>query len=114
MTTQSGRTFTQSAPQQTAAAAAASTIIAPSVGRIVWFYPTKDTKDAAGKDIQPHAAIVAFVHDDRKVNLSVIDHSGVFGGGFVEIQLMQEGDPEPEKSHCRWMPYQLGQAKKHA
>lgn len=84
------------------------TIITPTVGRIVWVYETEEP-------IHERAAIVTGVTDDRTITVTI------FGPrGFADIShgrdilLWQEGDPEPIGRHARWMPYQIGQAKKHA
>lgn len=82
----------------------APTIIPPTVGRVVWYYE----HGAAA----PQAAIVAYVHSDRCVNLGVFDPNGHVVGR-TSVPLVQEGDAAPERgSYCRWMPYQLGQARK--
>ena len=62
---------------------------------------------------QPFAATVAYVHSDRMVNLSYFDHDGL-GWSQTSVPLVQEGDEKPVGMYCEWMPYQLGQAKKHA
>lgn len=85
-----------------------STVITPTVGRVVWFYPGN-----CRPGDQPWAALVAYVHGVRCVNLAVFDPNGCsFGQG--DVVLLQEGDGDPETGtpHARWMPYQLGQAKK--
>lgn len=82
-------------------------IIEPTVGRIVWFWEQDKAYQA-----QPCAAIVTYVHDTRHVNLMVFTHSGEVRF-HSWISLMQEGDPEPKSYFAEWMPYQIGQAKKH-
>jgi hypothetical protein len=86
-------------------------MIVPTVGRVVWFYQNglRDTLT----EKQPRAAIIAFVHNDRCVNLAVFDRNGK-SFGLTSITLIQEGDDAPSKgdlSFCCWMPYQIGQAK---
>lgn len=79
--------------------------IIPTVGRIVWFYYA----DGFG----PRAAIVAYVNEDERVNLTV---SNRFGDTFSMpcIPLIQDGEVPPEHgNYCTWMPYQIDQAKKH-
>lgn len=62
---------------------------------------------------QPLAATVAFVHGDRMVNLSVVDANG-YQFSRTSVRLIQEGDDRPENGgFAEWMPYQIGQAKKH-
>jgi len=83
--------------------------IVPTVGRVVWYHPAAGDPDPEG---QPFAAIVAYVHNDRLVNLLVINHDG-HPVAEREVQLAQDGDfVEPGKHFCEWMPYQKGQAAK--
>jgi hypothetical protein len=86
-------------------------MIAPTVGRVVWFRP--GVYDTIATDrVQPLAAIIAHVWGDRMVNLTVMDRDG-FSHARTSIQLVQEGDPQPQgTSYCEWMPYQKGQAAK--
>lgn len=89
-------------------------MIRPTIGRIVWFTPAKDDAYIGTnyKD-QPMAAIVTYVFSDRCVNLAVFDHNGILTN-HRSVDLVQEGDPKPEERYAEWMPYQIGQAKKHA
>jgi hypothetical protein len=83
-------------------------MIKPTVGRIVWYRQLDGVHDE-----QPFAAILTYVHSDRLVNLVVFDHFGI-GKTRASVQLVQEGDPTPEVGgYAEWMPYQIGQAKKH-
>lgn len=82
-------------------------IISPTVGRIVWY------RDETVSEGQPHAAIVTFVHDDRLVNLCVFDYDGR-PYPQTSVYLAQESDEAVPVRFCQWMPYQIGQAKKHA
>jgi hypothetical protein len=84
----------------------------PSVGRVVWVYPTGNAHLDSGS--QPYAAIVCYVHGDRLVNLAVFGTNGAHSN-HVNVPLVQEGDEPPagEKPFCGWMPYQIGQAKKY-
>ena len=77
-------------------------MIAPTVGRVVWFYPR-------GAAPQPNAAIIAFVHNDRLVNLAYFDVNGVQYSA-QRVQLLQDGE-QPTTRYCTWMPFQIGQAK---
>lgn len=82
-------------------------MIVPTVGRIVWFY-------AGAEPFGEMAAIVTAVHGDRLINAMVfgpLGHADI--AQHKSIQLWQEGDPEPIGKHCRWMPYQINQARKH-
>ncbi len=86
------------------------TKISPSIGRVVWYYPSGKSQAQSGS--QPWAAHVAYVHGDTCVNLMVIDPNGV-PHAKTSIRLVQEGEPLPDSPFCCWMPYQIGQAAKH-
>jgi len=88
------------------------TVITPTVGRIVWYWPL--VNDGYDPVSQPFAAIVTFAFGDRMINLTAFDHAGNVET-HTSVQLAQEGDPVPTHGgYAQWMPYQLGQAKKHA
>lgn len=85
-------------------------VIKPSVGRAIWYYPSgKSQLDA---DIQPLAATIAFVHSDRLINIGYLTANGIAYSN-TSVQLVQEGDEIPSGPFCKWMPFQLGQAKKY-
>lgn len=84
-----------------------STLIKPTIGRVVWFYPTIEHYEAS---VQPHAALVVYVHGERCVNLACFDSNGT-PYSKTSVQLVQEGDVA-HGAHARWMPYQLGHAAK--
>lgn len=93
-------------------------MIKPTVGRVLWFWPSAfAVRDLAidYHDItQPLAATVAYVWNDRSVNLSVIDQNGrQFNQSRV---LLIQGDElyKPVSDYCQWMPYQVGQTQKAA
>lgn len=76
-------------------------MITPTIGRVVHYF----TFNGA-----PHqAAIIADVHDDRLVNLTVFGHNGSVHP-MTSIPLLQ---PEDDQStpfsggHCEWMPFQV-------
>jgi hypothetical protein len=46
-------------------------MIQPTIGRQVWFWKYTPTEGE-----QPEAATVVYVHNERLVNLQVIDHDG--------------------------------------
>jgi hypothetical protein len=46
------------------------------------------------------------------VNISVFDHNGN-QYAKTSVALRQGEDPIPQGAFCEWMPYQIGQAKKH-
>lgn len=88
-------------------------MIIPTPGRVVWYYSGDgDTAYCADKE-QPMAALVAFVHDERMLNLAVVDHTGTVSSR-QNVKLLQDEDEKPEdgSSYATWMPYQLGQAAK--
>lgn len=87
-------------------------MIKPSVGRIVWYHPsTFGGENLARHSEQPLAAIVAFVWNDRMVNLTVVDHNGKTSAR-TSVPLVQDDEPPPLGAYCEWMPYQKGQAAK--
>lgn len=84
-----------------------STII-PTIGRQVWFWKSgahRPSGDVTLAD-QPEAATVVYVHDDRLVNLQVIDHNG-HPRPIAEVQLRQPDDAIPATQFCEWIPYQV-------
>lgn len=87
-------------------------IIKPTVGRVVWFHPGAAFTGKVHENATPLAATVAYVWGDRMVNLSVTDHNGAVWP-VTSVTLVQEGDQAPNGHWCEWMPYQVGQAKKH-
>ena len=93
-------------------------IIKPTVGRVLWYWPSTHDIEAGmfaypGSD-QPFTAQVVFVHSDRMINLLITDH----GGGAHEkrsVTLLQAGDSVRDHAgYAEWMPYQQGQASKDA
>lgn len=90
-------------------------MITPTPGRIVWFWPDALEIEAVpvvhNDKKQPLAAMVAYVHNDRLVNLSVIDQEGQ-QFSVENVRLMQ-GDEACNVggTYCEWMPFQKGQAK---
>ena len=93
------------------------TKIVPTVGRVVWFTPSRAFTPPdfllIDRD-KPCSAMVAYVWTDNLVNLTVSDHYGKTFG-MTSVQLVQAGEPRPENGYfCEWMPYQVGQAAKHA
>lgn len=87
-------------------------MIAPTVGRVVWYWPGKPSVFASLSDTQPMAATVAYVHNARRVNLSVTDHLGT-QFPVADVLLLQ-GDETytPVTPCCQWMPHQVGQARR--
>lgn len=93
-----------------------STTIPPTVGRVVWFYPSTNSAQAgfaSPDEGRPLAAIIARVWNDRMVNLTVFDANGV-PHSRTSVPLVQDGQDAPALGYyASWMPYQIGQAKKH-
>lgn len=87
-----------------------STVIPPTVGRVVYFWPSADFRSQEGA--QPQAAIIAYVHGERMVNIAGFDCNGA-PFSQTSVQLAQPGDAEvPKGSFVEWMPFQIGQAAK--
>lgn len=94
-------------------------MIKPTVGRVVWFTPALGPDVWSGEGFihldrtAPLSAMVTHVWHDRMVNLVVFDSNGK-PFGKTSVQLLQDDDAKPEHGYfCSWMPYQVGQAKKH-
>ena len=93
--------------------------ITPTVGRVVWFYPASNVATSGftpPPEGHPLAAIIAGVVDAEAgaVHLTVFDGVGV-PRSEPYVLLVQEGDTPPAQGrYATWMPYQIGQAKKHA
>jgi hypothetical protein len=97
-------------------------VIPPTIGRRVWYYPSDFDRGLRQVPNQPDSVIVsdgkqpcdagvAYVHSDRLVNLSVVDHNGKFHSR-TSVQLVQPDDEVPVGSaYATWMPFQVGQAK---
>ena len=81
-------------------------MIKPTIGRVVWVYRPHMTNDPQ----QPEAAFIAYVWNDRLINVGGFSHGG---SPFyaTSVQLLQDDDPKPEGNHATWMPFQVGQAK---
>lgn len=85
-------------------------MIVPSIGRVMWYWPVKEERGD-----QPLVALVTYVHDDNIVNLAVFSSDGNVGGGRGSVPIVQDGSPyiAGDSPYVEWMPYQVGQAKKH-
>jgi hypothetical protein len=81
-------------------------MIKPTVGRVVWVF-RPGTKDSS----QPEAALIAYVWNDRLINVGGIDQNGI-AFNLTSLPLVQEDEPKPEGSFATWMPFQKGQAAK--
>jgi hypothetical protein len=82
-------------------------MIEPTVGRVVLYHPPE-----AHPDVEHLAAIVTYVWSSECVNLVVFDANGE---PFARkgIFLFQGEGERPANDFAEWMPYQIGQAKKH-
>lgn len=86
-------------------------MIKPTVGRVVWYWPSPKEHIVGNDGGQPLAALVAHVWSDTCVNLAVFDANGC-GHSRTSVLLHQDGNPRPGAGFCEWMPYQKGQAAK--
>lgn len=87
----------------------------PTVGRIVYYVPHSNVAQvgfhapAAG---EPLAALIAAVHHDGTLNLSVSDAEG-YPHNRLDVPLFIERNEGPEGGNfAYWMPYQIQQAAK--
>ncbi|MGY8830122.1 MAG: hypothetical protein ACKVIS_11320 [Pseudomonadales bacterium] len=92
-----------------------TTIIKPTVGRVLHFFPNAQymagRKLAFGDPSQPLAAVVAYVHSDTMVNLTVWDQNGL-QFDVCSVPLVQDGARSGSSFYAAWMDYQKGQAAK--
>lgn len=102
-------------------------MIKPTIGRKLWYWPSNADRHigldyvpgphnppiVAHDFSQPCDATVVYVHSDNLVNLRVTDHNGNTHAR-TSVHLVQEGEaPDAGEAFAEWMPYQVGQAKKH-
>lgn len=88
--------------------------IEPTTGRVVLYFPSElDIKRGMVQyGEKPMDAHIVFVWSDYTVNLAVFDHAGnLFQRASVPINV-ETGSINPSP-RAEWMPYQVGQAKKH-
>ena len=89
-------------------------VIPPSIGRRVWYWPNGcDHGIVVNGSAQACDAGIAYVWNERMINISVAGHAGDMHAR-TSVKLLQEGDEQPAPgacSYCTWMPFQLGQAK---
>ncbi|HEX8807480.1 MAG TPA: hypothetical protein VF760_00625 [Xanthobacteraceae bacterium] len=88
-------------------------MIKPTIGRKLWFHPGEgDDLWHGEQETQPCDATIAYVWNDRLVNLTVADHNG-YTRGRSSVPLVQPGDERPtsKQSYCEWMPFQIGQSQ---
>ena len=86
-------------------------MIKPTVGRVVWYHPDRNSAESGFASSETCAAIIAHVWSDTCVNLAVFDANGV-AHNRTSVYLLQDGSERPGSSYCEWMPYQKGQAAK--
>lgn len=83
----------------------------PTVGRVVWFWPSINELLALPRAGQPLAAHVAAVSDDGStVTLQVIDANG-YAHARQDVPFFEGGHPDG-RSYADWMPYQRAQHAK--
>lgn len=83
--------------------------IVPTIGRVLHYVPNAGEPLNQRMPNQPMAAIVAFVHNEHLVNLTIFDHEGN-PYGRTKVVLVQPGQEAPAGSaYCQWMAFQIGQ-----
>mgnify|MGYP000408543904 CR=1 FL=1 len=84
-------------------------MIVPTIGRIVWYWPSLADPHLASFGAQPMAAVICYVWSDTCVNLAIFDRNGnSVKDPPTSILLVQEGAERPSGGHfCEWMPYQV-------
>lgn len=88
-------------------------LIAPTIGRVVWYYPGFHEESLKNPKNLPCAAIIAYVHNDESINLSVIDWKGR-QVHRESVRLVHDENFKTTDSptcYATWMPFQIGQAK---
>ena len=78
--------------------------ITPTVGRVVWYWPSPNCCYPINAGA-PLAAIIACVWTDSCVNLAVFDANGNSHSECSQL-LWQEGMAKPSHCYAEWMPYQ--------
>jgi hypothetical protein len=87
-------------------------MISPTIGRKVWYFPSDDDLSKFGMvkhGDQAFDASVVYVWSDTCVNLVVRDHDGT-----QSVRTSVAINVDGASPHAEWMPYQIGQAAKHA
>lgn len=88
------------------------TKIAPTVGRVVHYFPHLNDAVAKSHDGQPHVAIIAHVWNEGMVNLAAFDSNGA-PYYRCSVELVQPGEQPSDAGsggYACWMPYQVQQA----
>ena len=87
-------------------------MISPTVGRVVNFVPARESR-VANWPGQPNVALIAYVWNDRMVNLACFDANGVHYAE-TSVRLLQDDDHRPwDGRYAYWMDYQKWQAAKY-
>lgn len=88
-------------------------MIKPTIGRVVLFQPTKGAD--APLRAQPYPALICYVHSDNCINLAYFNEGGTACSAQSVTLIQEEADKEGLTAghFAEWMPYQVGQAKKH-
>lgn len=79
----------------------------PSIGRVVWFYPSG--RGAGYPNDQPHSAQIAYVHSQSLVNLGCIDGNGNPYAATSVALYHPDAVPDWQKAnggYATWMPFQ--------
>lgn len=80
-------------------------MISPTIGRVVLVH-------RPGRSDQRETASIAYVHNDRLVNVGGFDANGQ-PFAVTSLKLLQDNDVGTEgEQFAEWMPYQKGQAVK--
>lgn len=77
-------------------------MIKPTVGRIVWYYPSGNKPETH----QPLAAQIAHVWSDTCINIGYLDANGVAHSATSVLLYQEDEMPMPATNYCCWMPYQ--------
>lgn len=101
-----------------------SQVITPTIGRKLWYYPSKYDYEPefAGAELtimevidgQPCDANICYVHNDYKVNVTVADHVGDIHSRRHVPLVQPGGHIPPMGGYATWMPYQIEAALRHA
>jgi hypothetical protein len=83
-------------------------MIQPTVGKRLWYWPTRATPDGAPYDLanQPSAATITHVNADGTVNISYLDRNGQ-PDRRITVPLWQRGRPRPIGAFCEYHPDDL-------
>lgn len=84
-------------------------MIKPTVGRVVLFTPSTHADPRFDRS-QPLSATVAYVWNDRLVNLVVFDQAGNPSSATSVVLLQDNDEPNINGYYAEWMDYQKGQA----